>query len=490
MSLSFSFTLQRTVWVLACLVLGASSMTEAATLTWSGAGADDNWSTSANWGGSVPVAGDILTFGGMTRLSPVNDLAAGTEVSGILFPNNYAAGATAAFSISGASFVLTGNITSTAAAVTGGPFTILDSIANDIVINATRTITTASAGTSTTQMLHNLAISGVISESGGSFGLIKGGAGSLTLSGLNTFTGSVQVTNANSTLVANTLAPSGSASSIGAGSLVNLSANTASLSYTGSASVAFNRQITLTPGGSGGTFANNGTGVITYSGTFGAAASSTTSKTFTLGGSNTGANDFQSVIANAPSGSAPNVAVTKAGDGAWTLSGLNTYTSSTIVNRGTLNVSVLAANGSPSNIGAGTTIAFQNSAAVLNYTGSADVTLNRNINLNTGTGGILANLGTGVITCTGVFTNVETASNKSFTLRGTNTGANTFQSVIADNASGTGNFTTRFTKTGVGTWILTGLNTYTGSTTIEMGRLQVGVAGVGTTGTGVSSTMR
>lgn len=478
------FAFQRTLRLLACLVLGASSTAQAATLTWSGAGADDNWSTSANWGGSAPAAGDVLTFGGMTRLSPVNDLAAGTEIGGFLFPNNYAAGATGAFSISGASFILAGNISSTATAVTGGPFTILDTIANDITINATRTITTATAGSNATLMSHHLTISGVISESGGSFGLIKGGAGSLTLSGLNTFTGAVQVTNANSTLVANTLAPSGSPSSIGAGSLVNLSAKNATLSYIGSANVAFNRQITLTPGASGGTFANNGTGVITYTGTFGAAANSTTSKTLTLSGSNTGANDFQSVIANAPSGSATNVAFAKAGDGAWTLSGLNTYTGSTILNRGSLNVSVLAANGSPSNIGAGTTIAFQNTSAVLNYTGSADVTLNRNINLNTGTGGILANLGTGVITCTGVFTNVETASNKSFTLRGTNTGENTFQSVIADNASGTGNFTTRFTKTGVGTWILAGLNTYTGTTTIEMGRLQVGVAGVGTTGTG------
>lgn len=466
-----------------CVALSIPYFSQAQSV-WNGAGADDNWSTAANWGGTAPVSGNALTFSGITRLSPVNDLAAGTTISGISFPNNYAVGATGAFSISGESFVLGGNITSTAAVVTGGPFTILDTIANDITINATRTVTTATAGSNATLLSHNLTISGVISESGGSFGLVKAGAGVLTLSGLNTFTGSVQVTTASSTLVANTLAPSGSPSSIGAGSLVNLSANNATLSYTGSANVTFNRQITLTPGASGGIFANNGTGVITYTGTFGAAASSTQSKTFTLGGSNTGANDFQSVIANAPSGTSTSVAFTKAGDGVWTLSGMNTYTGSTILNRGTLNVSTLAANGSASNIGAGTTIAFQNSAAVLNYTGSADVTLNRNINLNTGTGGILANLGTGVLTCTGVFTNVETASNKSFTLRGTNTGANTFQSVIADNASGTGNFVTRLTKTGTGTWILTGLNTYTGSTTIEMGRLQVGVAGVGTTGTG------
>ena len=155
MSHPSSFTIQRTLRLLACLLLGTSSTTQAATLTWSGAGANDNWSTTANWGGSAPVAGDVVTFGGMTRLSPVNDLAAGTENSGILFPNNYAVGASGAFSVLGASFILGGNITATAAAVTGGPFTIADSIANDIVINATRTITTASAGTSTTQMLRS-----------------------------------------------------------------------------------------------------------------------------------------------------------------------------------------------------------------------------------------------------------------------------------------------------------------------------------------------
>jgi autotransporter-associated beta strand protein len=479
-----SKTSRKTARLLVCVSLATSSMTEAATLTWSGAGENDNWSTPANWGGTALVAGDVLTFDGMTRLSPVNDLAAGTEVGGILFPNNYAVGATAAFSISGASFILGGNITSTAAAVTGGPFTIADSIASDIVLNAPRTITTATAGSGSTQMLHNLTLSGVISESGGSFGLTKSGGGSLTLSGLNTFTGPMGITTASSTVVANTLAPSGSPSSIGAGSLVNLSSNSSSLNYTGSGNVAFNRQITLTPGASGGTFANNGTGVITYTGTFGAAASSTTSKTFTLGGSNTGANDFQSVIANAPSGTSPNVSLTKAGDGAWTVSALNTYLGSTTVNRGTLSANTLALNGSPSSIGGGTSIIFQNTSAVLNYTGSADVTLNRNINLNSGTGGILANLGSGVINYTGTFTNLDTGSNKNWTLRGTNTGANTFQAVIADNSSGTGNFTTRFTKTGVGTWILTGANTYTGTTTIEMGRLQVGLAGAGTTGRG------
>ena len=43
--------------------------------TWIGAGANGNWSTVANWGGPVPVAGDTLIFNGTTRQTSTNDLA-------------------------------------------------------------------------------------------------------------------------------------------------------------------------------------------------------------------------------------------------------------------------------------------------------------------------------------------------------------------------------------------------------------------------------
>src|SRR4051812_32185447 len=45
-----------------------------AQLTWSGLGADANWSTPANWAGVAPVDGDALIFAGSTQLVNTNDL--------------------------------------------------------------------------------------------------------------------------------------------------------------------------------------------------------------------------------------------------------------------------------------------------------------------------------------------------------------------------------------------------------------------------------
>ncbi len=42
--------------------------------TWTGAGADANWSTADNWDGSVPVSGDPLVFNGSARQINTNDL--------------------------------------------------------------------------------------------------------------------------------------------------------------------------------------------------------------------------------------------------------------------------------------------------------------------------------------------------------------------------------------------------------------------------------
>jgi len=68
------------------------------TSTWDGGGGDSNWSTAANWlGDTAPSAGFDLIFPFSTNTSPVNDLAAGTDFTGL----NFAGGAT--------SYTLTGN---------------------------------------------------------------------------------------------------------------------------------------------------------------------------------------------------------------------------------------------------------------------------------------------------------------------------------------------------------------------------------------------
>ena len=58
-------------------------------------------------------------------------------------------------------------------------------------------------------------------------------------------------------------------------------------------------------------------------------------------------------------------------------------------------------------------------------------------------------------------------------LGGTSTAANTFSGVIKD--MGTGTSITSFTKQDAGTWILTGANTYSGTTTVNGGILSLGV---------------
>jgi len=68
------------------------------------------------------------------------------------------------------------------------------------------------------------------------------------------------------------------------------------------------------------------------------------------------------------------------------------------------------------------------------------------------------------------------------TLSGSNTNLNTISGIIANGAASS----VAITKSGVGTWVLTGANTYTGVTTISGGSLQIGNGGAtGNLGTGL-----
>lgn len=154
-----------------------------ATLVWNGGGADDNWSTAGNWTGVAFTAGDILQFGGSTRLGAVNNLAVDTLVGGIDFTNNLNPNVSA-FSLSGNRITLGGNITTASTSTSFNAITT-DAIGLDMVLNATRTITVAANGTA----LHNLTLNGVISDGGGGFGLTTAGGARLTLATANTYSG-------------------------------------------------------------------------------------------------------------------------------------------------------------------------------------------------------------------------------------------------------------------------------------------------------------
>ncbi len=175
--------LKRTL-ISALSFLSVVATTQGVNLIWNGGAANDNWSSSLNWSGVSFTAGDILQFGGSTRLTPVNDLAVDTLVGGIDFNNNTFVGTTA-FTLSGNRITLGGNIST--AAVTGGTFnaTITDQINLDMVLNATRSITVNNNADKT----HNLTINGSISDGGGSFGLNILGGSRLNLAGSNSYSG-------------------------------------------------------------------------------------------------------------------------------------------------------------------------------------------------------------------------------------------------------------------------------------------------------------
>ena len=74
---------------------------------------------------------------------------------------------------------------------------------------------------------------------------------------------------------------------------------------------------------------------------------------------------------------------------------------------------------------------------------------------------------------------------RTVTLTGSNTDANTLAAPVGDNGTGA----TSVNKTGSGTWLLTGANTYTGATNVSQGTLQVGASGTGSTASGSGITV-
>ena len=291
---------------------------------WSGNGGTQNWSsTVANPGVPyTPVDGDDLRWLGFSTANKesVNDIA-NLSVGNVSFQ-----GAPSGIVLSGNTLTVTGTVGGG-----GGRGTIN----LPLELNAATVVIGDNTG-------DNITINGGISETGGSRG-IRVNAGTVTLAGSNSFSGNVQLayTTAGPTVNINTLGNIGANQSLGAGSLITFGFRTfdGTVVYSGGETAtdkgfAIGENTTASGRSGGGSFVNDGTGAVTWTGPqtrLNQNAAET--RTFGLGGSNAGNNTWQSAIQNNNAGL---IAFTKSGTGTWILSGANTYEGDTLVSAGVL----------------------------------------------------------------------------------------------------------------------------------------------------------
>ena len=383
-------------------------------------------------------------------------------------------------------------------------------VSGNLAAAATRTYT-VNNGTAA----DDLTVAALISGAGG---LTKAGAGTLALSGANTYTGATSISAG--TLSANTLANGGLASSIGASSnaatnLV-LGAN-ATLQYAGG-TASTNRNYTLTAGQTSTINVTNAAANLTLSGASTATTGALTklgAGTLTLSGANlhTGLTSVAGgTLAYGASNALATGAVTITGGATFDIGansdtvGTVTLTNGTITGTsgmltGTGATSYAVSNGIISAILGGTGGLTKSTAGTVtlmranSYTGATTV--------NGGVLGISSLANGGVASSIGASTNAagnlvlgggilrydgaSVATDRNYTLTAGTTSSIDVSNVATNlTVSGAGAATTgALTKLGAGTLTFTGANANTGTTTIRAGSLHVGNGGAtGNLGTG------
>jgi autotransporter-associated beta strand protein len=322
------------------------------TAIWTGGGANNAWTNPANWAANVaPSPGDDLLFpAGAARLAPTNDFPAGTQFRSISF--------------SGPGFTISGNALTLDAGISSTPPTGTNTISAPLTLASPQTF--RATYTQTT-----LTISGAINTNGqaltvdgsgganlggivsGAGGIVKAGPGTLSLSGANTYGGVTEV-HAGILAITGFGTPLGSAA---AGTTVHAGAT---LQTSGIVTSAEPLVIEGT-GVGGGVFGSTSgalavaTGFATWTGGISLADDAVIGTAFTgnmtintapvsLNGHTLAVNSAGSVTVNTPItdgvGGSGNLAVNPAVlGGTVTLTASNTYTGSTYVKAGILNLS-------------------------------------------------------------------------------------------------------------------------------------------------------
>jgi fibronectin-binding autotransporter adhesin len=491
---------------------------------------DTAWTTTGNWTGTgVPDGAGVQVSLGEVAGKGTVDLGSTSRTVGYLFlaPTQ----GTTLGGGGGGKLVLQN--TSGAAITASGTHLI----SADVTLNSDTSVTTNPGP--------ELSISGNID---GTASLVKAGQGTLILSGSNNYTGDTTI-NAGS-LRLNTDAANMPANSIvkfNSGTL----ANGGVLAGNGTFNLNVGNSVGKVYWNNNGGFAAEGGNLdVTLNGgtqiPWDAAATGFNGKTLILGSlsatsrvrltnnvnltnasrtvyvlDNTGTTGDFTEISGIITNDATARGLTKDGPGLLVLSNSNTYTGVTTVTAGTLSVSNLQNAGVSSNLG---TYATAGAAGIslnggtLRYTGSSGVSVNRGFTLNnnstidvnpastaltlgnctftpwvgklTVTGGVGSSLSLGAVLLNGgdmgildptsADLSVASVSGNNLTLSGTTTG-NTVGAIT------TGART--LTKSGASTWTLSGINNYTGNTTVSTGKLLLGQGGsMGATAVSVTGT--
>ncbi|MEI6673700.1 MAG: autotransporter-associated beta strand repeat-containing protein, partial [Verrucomicrobiota bacterium] len=493
----------------------ATHVVQAASIYWDGRGTD--WNAAGNWStaaGAIipnplaaPGAADVVTF----SISPVNsaqavDLNGNQSALGLIFlaasPETILLGGMA----NGILTLGGGGITvnNTTGAVTFGSIT--DGQKVNLVLAAPQTWANQAAyaltlinGVNNGGNLLTLTGTGSIALDGavtGTGGLTKSGAGTLTLAGENSYGGLTTLSGGTLLLGAAGSATNSPLGTTAAGTTV---LSGAALDLNGY-SLGTAEALTLngTGGFGGGALCNNSATAATYSGllTLGSASSIVASSgeiILSNTGTIQGAGFGLTLDGTASSSLASSIGtgagtLTKSGIGIWSLSGASTYTGLTKISGGTLRLGVTNAILSGNAVTIDSTAAAETATLDLNgfalTIGGGGLTLggtsgigSANQVIGSGAGSILTLSGGGSAVTYSAANNPlgatisVTAINlnnvaQTFTINDSSLAADdlTISAVIQNGA---------LTKSGVGTLLLTGANTYSGATTLNAGTLSI-----------------